>query len=429
MASVIEAQVQSVDPYLTEQIITYIGNKRKLLPYIEAAIKDIQRTIGKSKMVCADLFSGSGIVARMLKPYSSTLITNDMEDYSKIINECYLTNKDDFNDGTYQEYKRKLDAYCKKLRKGIIADNYAPKDDTNIQDGERVFYTTRNAMYIDTAMTYILKNIEPAYQKFFIAPLLYEASVHANTSGVFKGFYKNSTTGRGQYGGNAQNCLERITSDIKIKKPILSDFDTNHIALQGDTNEIVKSLQHIDVAYLDPPYNQHGYGSNYFMLNTILHHKLGSNLSRISGIPNDWNRSNYNKKANPIIETEVLEQFPLVIAEVKHQGTNDKRAEEGKSAQASGNAIERLGKNLTGIKAMTHYETITPFICFGDGCDFMLDSEKDKIVSLHQDSADLFALYMSDECKNKVSLLSDKDTGSSGDGCKEHSEVGGARGY
>lgn len=297
MANVVETQVQSVDPYLTEQIITYIGNKRKLLPYIEAAVKDIQRTTGKSKMVCADLFSGSGIVARMLKPYSSTLITNDMEDYSKIINECYLTNKDDFDDETYQEYKRKLDAYCKKLHKGIIADNYAPKDDANIQDGERVFYTTRNAMYIDTAMTYILKNIEPAYQKFFIAPLLYEASVHANTSGVFKGFYKNSTTGRGQYGGNAQNCLERITSDIEIKKPVLSDSNTKHIALQGDTNEIVKSLQHIDVAYLDPPYNQHGYGSNYFMLNTILHHKLGSNLSRVSGIPNDWNRSNYNKKA------------------------------------------------------------------------------------------------------------------------------------
>lgn len=120
-----------------------------------------------------------------------------------------------------------------------------------------------------------------------------------------------------------------------------------------------------------------------------------------------------DENGNPIIETEVLEQFPLVIAEVKHQGTNDKRAEEGKSTQASGNAIERLGKNLTGIKAMTHYETITPFVCFGDGCDFMLDSEKDKIVALHQDDADLFALYMSEECKNKVSLLSDKDKQSS----------------
>lgn len=117
------------------------------------------------------------------------------------------------------------------------------------------------------------------------------------------------------------------------------------------------------------------------------------------------------------ITTDILEKYPLVIAEVKHQGTNDKRAEEGKSSQASGNAIERLGKNLTGIKAMTHYETITPFICFGDGCDFMLDSETEKIEQLHLDNAKVFAdiicsqledafnLYVSD-IKNKINKTS-----------------------
>ena len=297
----------SINSYLTEQIITYIGNKRKLLPYIEATVKDIQRILGKDQMVCADLFSGSGVVARMLKQYSSTIITNDMEDYSKLINECYLTNESDFNESKYQDYKKKLDRYCKKLCKGIIAENYAPADDRHIKDGERVFYTTRNAMYIDTAMKYILKNIESDYQKFFIAPLLYEASVHANTSGIFKGFYKNSETGIGQYGGNAKNCLERITSDIEIKHPIFSPYNAKHIALQGDTNEIVKELHNIDIAYLDPPYNQHGYGSNYFMLNTILNYKLGDNLSKVSGIPNDWNRSNYNKKST------VLESMTSLI--------------------------------------------------------------------------------------------------------------------
>lgn len=63
-------------------------------------------------------------------------------------------------------------------------------------------------------------------------------------------------------------------------------------------------------------------------------------------------------------------KYPLVIAEVKHQGTNDERIKEGKKTQATGNAIERLGKNLTAIKAYMHYENITPFVCFGHGCDF-----------------------------------------------------------
>ena len=50
----------------------------------------------------------------------------------------------------------------------------------------------------------------------------------------------------------------------------------------------------VDVTYLDPPYNQHPYGSNYFMLNTIVNNKITGNLSKVSGIPDNWNRSNYN---------------------------------------------------------------------------------------------------------------------------------------
>lgn len=67
-------------------------------------------------------------------------------------------------------------------------------------------------------------------------------------------------------------------------------------------------------------------------------------------------------------------KYPLVIAEVKHQGTNNERQKEGKKKQSTGNAIERLGKNLTAIKTYMHYENITPFVCFGYGCDFSEDN-------------------------------------------------------
>lgn len=69
-----------------------------------------------------------------------------------------------------------------------------------------------------------------------------------------------------------------------------------------------------------------------------------------------------------------VDRKPILIAEIKRQGTNDERVKEGKTKQATGNAIERLGKNLTGIKAMMMYEGITPFVCFGWGCDFAADS-------------------------------------------------------
>ncbi|MGD0498733.1 MAG: EcoRI family type II restriction endonuclease [Bryobacteraceae bacterium] len=62
--------------------------------------------------------------------------------------------------------------------------------------------------------------------------------------------------------------------------------------------------------------------------------------------------------------------YPILIAEVKHQGTNDARATEGLSIQAKGNAIERLGKNVIGLRTALMREAIFPFVCFGYGCDF-----------------------------------------------------------
>jgi adenine-specific DNA-methyltransferase len=132
-------------------------------------------------------------------------------------------------------------------------------------------------------------------QKYFLAPLLAEASVHANTSGVFKGFYKNTETGIGQFGGNNQNALPRIKGDINLPFPIFSNFCSDVMVFNGDANKIINNAPKVDIAYLDPPYNQHPYGSNYFMLNLILDYKYPECASKVSGIPDNWNRSDYNK--------------------------------------------------------------------------------------------------------------------------------------
>lgn len=68
------------------------------------------------------------------------------------------------------------------------------------------------------------------------------------------------------------------------------------------------------------------------------------------------------------------EMYPILISEKKNQGTNDLRALQGKPRQAKGNAIERLGKNVIGLRTALLNEAIFPFVCFGDGCDFAEDS-------------------------------------------------------
>ena len=75
--------------------------------------------------------------------------------------------------------------------------------------------------------------------------------------------------------------------------------------------------------------------------------------------------------------------YPILIVEVKNQGTNDLRAAEGMSRQAKGNAIERLGKNVIGFRTAMLSEGIMPFVCFGDGCDFAEDSSiLDRVVTI-----------------------------------------------
>ena len=78
--------------YLTQQIITYIGNKRSLLKFITKGIDIVRNELNKEKLSMFDVFSGSGIVARYFKQYAKTLLINDLEKYTKVINECYLAN-------------------------------------------------------------------------------------------------------------------------------------------------------------------------------------------------------------------------------------------------------------------------------------------------------------------------------------------------
>ena len=302
--------------YLQEQIITYLGNKRHLLDFIGQGVQAVQQRLGKRRLRCLDAFSGSGVVSRYLKQFSECLYTNDLEDYARVLNTCYLANSDAVREARLPErFSALVERLPQELAPGLLATHYAPQDDTHICPGERVFYTRRNAVYLDSARRLIEEQPEEV-QPFFLAPLLYAASVHTNTSGVFKGFYKNAE-GVGQFGGRARNALQRICADIELQLPVFSRFDCEHHVLQGDAAELPAVLPELDIAYVDPPYNQHPYGSNYFMLNLLLRNEPPMDCSPVSGIPTDWNRSAYNRRRDAAASlrqllTELPARFVLV---------------------------------------------------------------------------------------------------------------------
>jgi adenine-specific DNA-methyltransferase len=299
------------DDYLTGQIITYLGNKRSLLGFIARGVRIARERLGKERLHLFDVFSGSGVVARSFKRSAELLLVNDLEHYAEVVSSCYLSNRDELDmpllRAVYEDIIGK--ANSNEFREGIVAELYAPKDDANIQSGERVFYTHRNAVYIDTVRR-LIDDVPENMQKFFLAPLLAEASVHSNTSGVFKGFYKNRQTGVGQFGGSGEDALLRIQGPIELPFPVFSNFSCPFTVFRGDANQVVREAPEVDLAYLDPPYNQHPYGSNYFMLNLILENRRPPHISTVSGIPDDWNRSEYNKKAEALAAlTDLVENI------------------------------------------------------------------------------------------------------------------------
>lgn len=288
--------------YNKGQLITYIGNKRKLICEIEPIIADLVDRVGGNTII-TDLFSGTGAVSRMLKKYSKVLHVNDLELYSKITNKCYLS--EDFNLIDISREIECVNSFAKELpiKDGVISELYAPEGE-NIKLGERVFYTTRNANFIDSCL-FKIEEYPEDFKPFLLAPLIQKASVHTNTSGIFKGFHKG-VDGVGKFGGRGGSALERICRDIILETPNLIKNGCEVIVHQEDANSLIDSLLNIDILYLDPPYNQHPYGSNYFMLNLIATNSFPDKISKVSGIPVDWNRSRYNYKSSALESLEYI---------------------------------------------------------------------------------------------------------------------------
>lgn len=287
------------DPrFLTEQLITYIGNKRALLGPIEAAVREVCSRRGRSRLRILDAFSGSGSVSRLLKRYASELVVNDLERYCAVVSRCFLANAEDVPRAEISAAVDRLNRLTERLPSrpiGFIERLYAPQDQLEITAADRVFYTKENARRLDLYRQSI-ENEDVQLRDFLLGPLLSEASIHANTAGVFKGFYKSRQTGVGQFGGSGRDALSRITAPIVLRAPVLSQYSSRVKVLQTDANTLPDLLGDFDLVYLDPPYNQHPYGSNYFMLNLLVDYTEPRDISKVSGIPTDWRRSRYNQR-------------------------------------------------------------------------------------------------------------------------------------
>lgn len=295
------------DDYVYSQLIPYIGNKRRLLPLIARALAATDTAGG----AFVDLFTGSTVVSRFAKTAGYRVISNDWEPYSFEIArgsvEANRTPAFDALGGCTAAFEA-LNALSGV--RGYVATHLCPaRTDAPDFESERMFFTRENGERIDAIRGRIEEweqagAITPMERAFVLTALLYAVSYVSNTSGVFKGFHRG-------WGGTNGTALYRILSDIRMRPPIVYDNGATNVAFREDAQSLASRLADAvggrpDVVYLDPPYNQHPYGSNYHVLNTVtlwdkppLNPSISVNGKKTdkSAIRKDWRterRSPYN---------------------------------------------------------------------------------------------------------------------------------------
>jgi len=255
-----------MDPnvFIEDQLIPYIGNKRKLIPLISRAIA----ATGIRSGTFYDAFTGSTVVARLAKTLGLSVIANDWEPYSYCIARAYIENN------TPPEFRALggLETAIRLLNnlspiRGYIATHYCPEHDEEYDpDSERMFYTQENGRRIDAIREQIWEwkysgKIDDNEESVLLAPLIFQAAYCSNTSGVFKGFHRG-------WGGSTKTAWYRIRSTLTLKSPVFWNNGSANKVYRADANSLIDKVK-CDIAYLDPPYNQHQYGANYHLLNTI----------------------------------------------------------------------------------------------------------------------------------------------------------------
>ncbi len=302
----------SEDEYYTTQIITYLGNKRKFISKIDNVISRIKIDLGVEKLNIGEGFSGSGVVSRLFKNRTKggSFYVNDISSYSKILNECYLTDIDELSKDELmylQDVLKTMKEYVKiqNTYQPFISKYWAPKDDNNILPGERVYFSQKNAVMIDKMMYFIKNNVGKEFQKFFIAPLIVQASTNNNTNGQFSAYFKDENKEKGKFGGKNSIDLQRILRPIEPMLPILSNGKANLKISQKDANEWIRTTGELDLVYYDPPYNKHPYNIYYFLLDIISNWNTNIEIpDTYRGQPKNWIKSSYCslKKARETFE-------------------------------------------------------------------------------------------------------------------------------
>lgn len=245
----------------------YLGSKDKLLPEIHALL--YEKGLLGHRYRFLDAFCGTGAVSNSLKDIFDIIINDSM-------NWCVLYSRGrikgqacTFHNLGFDPFKFFADN--PDIEKGFFYQNYSPGG------SDRMYFTAENAGRID----FIRKTIEEWNSQgklsldeysYLVYCLIEGVSCVSNTAGVYGSFLKH-------WDKRANNKIQILP----ISENLFNTADLNFTVMTSCARieDVIADIE-CDILYLDPPYTQNQYGTQYHLLETLVLNDSPA-ISRITG--------------------------------------------------------------------------------------------------------------------------------------------------
>lgn len=279
--------------------MNYIGSKYSLLNFIDGVVTEFTANHTTSMVIC-DAFAGTGAVGAFFRQNGHTVIANDIQYYSYVINRNLIGN------GVLDLHKMSELNNLPGVE-GFIYQNYCAGSGSG-----RLYFSDSNGKRCDAIRQEIermrvAKEINDDEYYGYLAALLEAIDKVANTASV--------------YGAYLKALKKSALKDLKLVQIPARDGPKGTV-YNTDINELITKIKG-DILYLDPPYNARQYSSNYHMLETIARYDAPE-LRGVTGLRDTTlQKSKYSSKRTVAEEFEAIvknAQFKVIILSYNNEG-------------------------------------------------------------------------------------------------------------
>lgn len=223
-------------------MIKYIGSKRVLVP----TIKKVVGSIPEARSV-VDFFSGTSRVGMALKESGYQVHANDYMTYAHTLALAYI-----------QANREDVEAECRELIGHLNSLPGEPGYFTETFCLKSRFFQPKNGERVDAIREEIGRlSVSEEVRAVLLVSLMEAADRVDSTTGVQMAYVKK--------------WAQRAYNDLELRVPELYPaVDVGPCtASQLEAQDAARSLS-ADLAYIDPPYNQHSYLGNYHIWESLV---------------------------------------------------------------------------------------------------------------------------------------------------------------